>query len=217
MGRGSKRGQVRQQSGILPFVLEEVADASPITSQAGLMTIAELALGMKLPEAAGRAVSVMQRDRGCSAWEFIESLVLMIAGGGDCVDDLSKLSSDPALTHLLGHEIPSPSATKKFLYGFHDDRLNTDHSRQRELMPSFVPPENAPLQGLDRLNDHVVAQVDRVRPKRVATLDHDGTIIESTKRVASRTYEGSKGYQPSLVLWAERDLIVADEFRDGNQ
>jgi hypothetical protein len=30
------------------------------------------------------------------------------------------------------------------------------------------------------------------------------------------TYLGEKGYQPVTAYWAEEDLIVADEFRDGN-
>ena len=28
--------------------------------------------------------------------------------------------------------------------------------------------------------------------------------------------DGNRGYQPVLALWAEQDVIVADEFRDGN-
>ena len=29
-------------------------------------------------------------------------------------------------------------------------------------------------------------------------------------------YEGGRGYQPMVAVWAEADLVVADEFRDGN-
>ena len=36
------------------------------------------------------------------------------------------------------------------------------------------------------------------------------------KRAAKRAYDGNRGYQPVLALWAEQDVIVADEFRDGN-
>ena len=28
--------------------------------------------------------------------------------------------------------------------------------------------------------------------------------------------DGNRGYQPVLALWAEQDVILADEFRDGN-
>ena len=54
------------------------------------------------------------------------------------------------------------------------------------------------------------------RPVRTATLDIDATVIHSSKRSAKRAYDGERGYQPVLVLWAEQDVIVADEFRDGN-
>jgi hypothetical protein len=49
-----------------------------------------------------------------------------------------------------------------------------------------------------------------------ATLDADATIIVCHKRDAQPTYEGGRGYQPLVVLWAEADLVVADEFREGN-
>ena len=35
-------------------------------------------------------------------------------------------------------------------------------------------------------------------------------------REALHTYEGVRGYQPMVAVWAETELIVADEFRDGN-
>ena len=47
-------------------------------------------------------------------------------------------------------------------------------------------------------------------------MDQDATIIESHKREALRTYEGERGYQPMLAVWAEMDVVLADEFRDGN-
>jgi hypothetical protein len=49
-----------------------------------------------------------------------------------------------------------------------------------------------------------------------ATLDHDATIQESHKREAQFHYKGGRGYQPSVIYWAEQDLVVADEYRDGN-
>jgi hypothetical protein len=50
----------------------------------------------------------------------------------------------------------------------------------------------------------------------IATVDQDATIIESHKKAALRHYEGGRGYQPMVAVWAEMDLILADEFRDGN-
>jgi hypothetical protein len=44
----------------------------------------------------------------------------------------------------------------------------------------------------------------------------DATIIESRKQEALRTYEGERGYQPMLAVWAEMDVVLADQFRNGN-
>jgi len=217
VGRRKKdSGRVERSYGILPFILEEVEGASSLTPRAGLVTVAEAARGMGLPAVAEEAVRVKQRDRGYSDWEMIESLVLLIADGGECVEDLSVLRADGAFAQLVRHGFPSPSAGKKYLYGFHDDSQDAAVAQQRALFPSYVPRESVALAGLGRVNDHVVRQAQASRPERTATLDHDGTIIESTKRDAAKTYEGTRGYQPSLVLWAEQDLVVADEFRDGN-
>ena len=56
----------------------------------------------------------------------------------------------------------------------------------------------------------------RCADQKIATVDLDATIIESWKRQAQPTYQGISGYQPMLALWAEMDLVLADEFRDGN-
>jgi hypothetical protein len=47
-------------------------------------------------------------------------------------------------------------------------------------------------------------------------VDQDATIIESHKQQALPTYEGVRGYQPMLAVWAETGLVLADQFRDGN-
>ena len=57
---------------------------------------------------------------------------------------------------------------------------------------------------------------ERCPEQKIATVDQDATIIESRKREALVTYEGSRGYQPMLAVWAEMDVVLADEFRDGN-
>ena len=217
MGRRKKdKGLVKLSYGVAPFVLEEVETGSTLTARAGLMCVMEAARGMGLDEATRRNVSIKRRERGYDEWEFVESVMAMMAAGGDCVDDLSVLAADEGFVSLLGHAIPSPSAMKKFLYGFHEEEQAAQAGRQRALMPSYVPQESAALAGLGRVNDQIIRQAQRSAPERVATLDQDATIIESSKRVAEPTYEGTRGYQPMVVIWAEQDLIMADEFRDGN-
>lgn len=66
------------------------------------------------------------------------------------------------------------------------------------------------------MNEEVVPELGRRSGQTIATVDVDGTIIESHKREAKMTYAGIPGYQPLLALWAELDVVVAEEFRDGN-
>jgi hypothetical protein len=54
------------------------------------------------------------------------------------------------------------------------------------------------------------------QPLNLATVDQDATIIESHKAAAYHHYDEGKGYQPMVAVWAEADLVLADEFRDGN-
>ena len=81
-----------------------------------------------------------------------------------------------------------------------------------------VPSESAALQGLVAANNELILASRNAasrKPQKIATLDIDATIIYSSKKAAKRAYDGERGYQPVLVLWADRDVIVADEFRDG--
>jgi hypothetical protein len=70
---------------------------------------------------------------------------------------------------------------------------------------------------LAQVNQELVQEIGRrCADQRIATIDLDATIIESWKKEAQPTYQGGKGYQPMLAAWAEMDLVVAEEFRDGN-
>ena len=82
---------------------------------------------------------------------------------------------------------------------------------------AFIPEEGDALTGLGEVNRELVLELGRrCAEQRIATVDQDATIIESHKREALRTYEGERGYQPMLAVWAEMDAVLADEFRDGN-
>jgi len=75
--------------------------------------------------------------------------------------------------------------------------------------------EAAPLAGLGTVNRLLVAGVQQAAPTATATLDVDATLVESHKDATTVAYGGTRGYQPVLVLWAEQDLILTDQFRDG--
>ena len=62
----------------------------------------------------------------------------------------------------------------------------------------------------------VVADLQQRAPQARATIDVDATVLASDKRAAKPAYDGQRGYQPVVALWAEQDAILSDEFREGN-
>ena len=112
---------------------------------------------------------------------------------------------------MLGHDLPAAQTARDFLAQFHAEDLPL---LQEGKAP--VAAETVPLLGLAKANAELVLDLQCRRPVKTATLDVDATVIHCDKRAAKRSYDGNRGYQPVLALWAEQDVIVADEFRDGN-
>lgn len=142
--------------------------------------------------------------------------MLLFAAGGECIEDIRVLRADKGLMRLTG-ELPSEDVLWSFLNAFHDERLLEEARRSRPPDGiAYIPGESAPLLGLARTNValvHALAAQERVT---CATLDHDATIQESQKREALPHYKGGRGYPPVAVLWSELDVVVGDEYRDGN-
>ena len=188
------------------------SDGEEVTARAGLPLIVEAGRAVRLDELVGEHLHLAKRQRGFSEIEKIEAFALLIAAGGDRVEDIRVIAEDKGLLKLLGHRLPSPDALLDFLAAFDAPEVWSDWPAGEK---SFVPPETAPLAALHEINREVVARIAQ-RQHCEATIDHDGTIIEAHKREAMVAYEGTRGYQPLLAVWAEQDLIVGDEFRDGN-
>ena len=143
--------------------------------------------------------------------------MLLLAAGGTCVDDIAGLRADAGLERLLGRRLPGADTLRQFLYACHDAELITAAQAQRRPdQVAYIPAENAPLQGLARVNTALVQRVAGQGRGTRATVDHDATIQESEKRAALAHYQGGRGYQPAALYWVEQDLVVADEYRDGN-
>ena len=167
----------------------------------------------------GEHVQIRRRDSGYSESEHVEALVLMLAAGGECIDDMAVLGADRGLLELLGKagRWPSADASRQFLLAFHDEPLL--EKARAAMAPgekSLVAPESKPLAGLARVMLEGAQRLQSYKPSKLATLEMDATCIESRKREAMPLYEGGRGYQPEVVYWVEQDLVLADEFRDGN-
>jgi hypothetical protein len=203
--------------GLLSYTIETVPDGAGLTSRAGLPLVLETLRALRLDQAIAQHVHVRERQSGYTEAEKIEALVLLLAAGGDCLDDIAVLQADGGLGRLLGRRFPSADTLRHFLYAFHDDqRIAAAQAARPAGQVAYIPAETATLQGLARVNTALVHRVAAQGKSTTATLDHDATIQESHKREARPHYQGGRGYQPTAVYWGEQDLVVADEYRDGN-
>jgi Transposase DDE domain group 1 len=214
-----KTGRYADEPLLLPIDIDPEPIEERLTAWGGAALLVQAIRSFDVPGSTQRNVHLKQRQRGYGEAEYVESLIVLHALGGECVEDLERLREDAGLPELLGYQVPSPEAARKFLNQFHDEALVSEAQQQALALgeASCIPGENAALRGLAQVNGDVIGIIGRRCPEqKIATVDVDSTIIESWKREAQRTYEGSTGYQPMLALWAEMDLVLADEFRDGN-
>ena len=200
-----------EKEGLLPFKLIEDDSGEALTSYGGLPLVVETCEALGLARLVKQHVRLKQRQRGYSESKYVESVIALIAAGGDCLEDVERLRSDAGLKLLLG-EMPSAEAVRFFLYGFHDEKL----LEGRPDEGAFIATESEPLAGLWEVNREVVLKASRKEEPKQATIDQDATVVESHKEQSRMTYLGERGYQPVINYWAEQDLILSDEFRDGN-
>lgn len=200
-----------EKEGLLPFKLIEEESGEALTSYGGLPLVVETCEALGLGRLVKQHVRIKQRQRGYSESQYVQSVIAMIAGGGDCLEDIERLRSDRGLKLLLG-EMPSAEAVRFFLYGFHDEELLEGRPGQG----AFIATETEPLAGLWEVSREVVLKASRKEQPKEATIDQDATVVESHKEQSQMTYLGERGYQPVINYWAEQDLILSDEFRDGN-
>jgi hypothetical protein len=203
-----------------PFEL----DARPLdemaSSHAGLLATSRAFRSLKLPDLIAANLPLKERQRGFTEGQLIETLVLLQTVGGDCPEDIKILAGDVCLERGLGFAIPKVTALRSFLDRFHDESLAALRPT-REQQKSFILPSSQPVQGLQEVQAGVVGRIAKLYAQEgqklsIATIDQDATIIESHKQAALPHYEGGRGYQPMVAVWAEADLVLADEFRDGN-
>ena len=198
-----------------PRPLDEMA--SP---HAGLLATSRALRSLKIPDLIAANLKLKQRQRGCSDAQYVESVVLLQTAGGECPEDMSLLAGDDCLERGLGFPLPKTGAVRAFLNRFHDEDLELARPL-REVQKSFIMPSSAAVQGLQAVLAGSVRRTAKLyaqqaQPWRIATVDQDATLIESHKENALAHYEGGRGYQPMVAVWAEADLVLADEFRDGN-
>ena len=224
------------KQGVLPFQYEEEKSSTGMTALGGLPAYLDLARVAGLSRSIERHVRLREGGQGWSDSQVITSLVLLNLAGGDAVDDLRILEKDEGFCRVLRRAetygmrrrerralerrwrkerhrtVPSPSAVFRYLAGFHDET----EEKKRQAHKAFIPAPSEALEGLGRVSGELLGFVQSRSPQAEATLDMDACLVETEKQEALYSYKKDKNYQPLTTYWAEQDLIVHSEFRDGN-
>lgn len=223
------------KQGVLSYRTEREPTSQNLTALSGLAPYLDLAVGSGLVYSIRRNLGVCG-EQGWTDEQIVMSLVLLNLAGGDCVDDLDQLDADEGFGKLLrwceNHGVArrvrremknrwrkarergvvSPSAARRYLSAFHDE----SQEKLRKVGKALIVQPNEHLLGLRRVNSEFVGFVQGCSKQMVATLDVDATLIETTKKDALFCYKHYRAYQPLNVWWAEQELMLDSEFRDGN-
>src|SRR5436190_8070648 len=203
-----------------PFVLHERPLQEATSPHAGLLSISRAYRSLGLPDLIAANLRLRKRQRGFLEAQLVESVSLLQVLGGECPEDMRLFAGDECLERGLGYGPPKATAVREFLERFHDKDLEKLRP-EREVQKSFIFPSSVPVAALQEVQSGCVRRIAKLyekqgQPQCIATIDQDATIIESHKQAAYSHYEEGRGYQPMVAVWAEADLVVADEFRDGN-
>ena len=215
---------------LLPYKYEEEKNSSGMTAFAGLPLYLDLASVLGMGNSITRHMHV--KVQGWTDEQVILSLILLNLAGGESVDDVAVLEKDEGFGRIMmrmelkgltrsqrrirvrqwgkrHRSFPSPSPIFRYLEAFHDDA----EEKKREKGKAFIPAPNEHLTNLMKVHRDIIYSAAR---SREATLDMDATLIETQKKDALFSYKGYKAYQPLNTWWAEEELILHTEFRDGN-
>ena len=224
------------KQGVLPIQYEQEKSSKGMTSLSGLVTYLELMHAAGLRSSIERHVGLRGGGQGWTDSQVVNSLILLNLAGGESVSDLDVLEKDAGFYRVLREvesygmrrrerralenrwrgerrrSVPSESAVFRYLEGFH----NADEEASRQAHRAFIPAPNQALEGLYKVNADMVSFVQSRSPRGEATLDMDATLVETHKQQALYSYRKYRAYQPLTVYWAEAEVIVHSEFRDGN-
>jgi len=109
------------REGELPFAYDWEPAAEVLTAYAGLPLFVRALRSFNVPGSVQQHLHLKQRQRGFDEATYVESLLVLNALGGDCLEDFDRLREDAGLAQMLGHQLPSPEAARSFLYCFHDE------------------------------------------------------------------------------------------------
>lgn len=217
------------------FPIKIVADDTPTTAYAGLLSYLELWAKLGMPKIIDETVGICG-SQGWTDRQVVLACVLLNLAGGDCVSDIDKLENDAGLCRMFramemrdlprrtrrdverrfragrGRTFPAATQISTFLETCH----YAEEEKKRAEGKAFIPQANDALLSLRGLNRALAARLQQMAPQTSATLDGDATLLETSHREALFCYKGYRAYQPYNVWWDEQQIVLHSEFRDGN-
>jgi len=186
------------QQTVFPFKLEMTKEK--LTAHGGLALMAEFNHGIGLRELVDRYLPVPGSNRGLNPSVIVDSVVLMLQGGGRSLEDLRELKNEDGLMKLIDREeIPEPDTAGDWLRRMGEPKVGQQG-----------------LKGLDWVRDKINERILKRDGIQEYTLDPDATEIIGEKADALFTYNKNKGYMPTLGFLYETPVCIYDEFREGN-
>ena len=217
------------------YKIDSKIDPTAVTNYGGLFPYLDLMLLTDLPGIITHEFP-SSPPRGWQAMEYVAALLALNLTGGDCVDDIVKLSTDPGIAlymgthrHTLGltsrrfarggkEVLPSQTCIREWLDKFHNEEEET----KRKDGTAFIPEANNALECLLHSSRKFTISSWQLyrrsgRPAITrATLEIDATFMESQKQTALTCYKKFDAYSALTVRWDETGLVVWNQFRDGN-
>jgi len=170
----------------------EETDAA-VTGLGGVPALVNLAHDMGLLKDMDVLLPPKERDRGYARSASVLDLMLIPYAGGACIDDLAVPRADEGLERLPHRPVMAPSTARDFLRSI----------------------QYVGLEGLARVRQRQVAHLARSQRQTRATLDCDASLFTSRCKTAQMSYKGERGWMPMLAFWAELDVVLHDDFRQG--
>lgn len=170
-----------------------------VTSSSGLLLILKFAeeIGL-IKEIEDKFSHLKQRDSGYSVSQMIISLLGMFIKGGDRLNDINILSSDPGLLNIFQMQrFPNANTLGGFARRF----------SQRDIF------------NLAELVMRLSSNIIKLKRLKEVIIDIDSSLIKSKVEIARKCYEGFLGFNPLLgIIKYGRSLSMAgfSIFRKGN-
>lgn len=183
---------------------------SNLSSFGGLCSIVTLFFKAGMDRKIDAAIRI-RGERGAKDSEHVLALVLLNLAGGTAVDNLSILEKKLSFDRF-GIRIPSPSACRLWLKGFH----NASEEQKRGMGQAFIPKENEHLEGWRKVFSELFAFAWKLNPRSYLTLDMDATEIPTSVDGALANYKGRSCFWSLNTYCPEMDMIVSTRYCDGN-